>query len=98
MEPNKKFVEAFDNFCSFSKAAGFIEDWIRTKKNNATDFTTDFPAVLERGKLVRAILLHLRLESSLGMNKKPHTNSDCNSFIHEVKNKNQLIFSKDLYD
>ena len=64
MEPNKKFIEAFDNFCTFSKAAGFIEDWIRTKKNNPTDFTTDFPALLERGKLIRAILLHLRLEAS----------------------------------
>lgn len=60
MEPNMKFIEPWDSFCSFSKAAGFIEDWIRTKKNNATDFTTDFPALLERGKSVRAILIHLR--------------------------------------
>jgi len=45
-EPNKRFVEQFDTFCSFGKAAGFIEDWIRTKKHNATDFTDDYPAVL----------------------------------------------------
>ena len=35
-------MHAFDNFTSFSKAARFIEDWIRTKKNNPTDFANDF--------------------------------------------------------
>ena len=59
-EPNMKFVNAFDSFSSFIKAAGFIEDWIRTKKNNPTDFSNDFPAVLKRGLLIRKILIHLR--------------------------------------
>ena len=62
-EPNWKFVQAFDNFNSFIKAAGFIEDWIRTKKNNPTDFANDFPAVLNRGLLIRKILLHLRKDT-----------------------------------
>ena len=59
-EPNLKFVNAFDSFSSFIKAAGFIEDWIRTKKNNPTDFSSDFPAVLKRGLLIRNILMHIR--------------------------------------
>ena len=42
------------------KAASFIEDWIRTKKNNPTDFANDFPAVINRGTLIRKILLYLR--------------------------------------
>jgi len=46
------------------KAASFIEDWIRTKKNNPTDFANDFPAVLERGILIRKIILHLRSEQN----------------------------------
>jgi hypothetical protein len=46
VEPNMEFVKAFDSFGTFNKAAGFIEDWIRTKKHNATDFTNDYPAVL----------------------------------------------------
>jgi hypothetical protein len=60
VEPNMEFVKAFDSFGSFNKAAGFIEDWIRTKRHNATDFTNDFPAVLERGKTVRSIIVKLR--------------------------------------
>ena len=63
-EPNFKFVNAFDNFTTFIKAAGFIEDWIRTKKNNPTDFANDFPAVLNRGLLIRKILLHLRKDTN----------------------------------
>lgn len=53
VEPNKEFVKSFDNMGSFHKASGFIEDWIRTKKHNPTEFATDFPAVLERGKTIR---------------------------------------------
>lgn len=45
------------------KAASFIEDWIRTKKNNPTDFANDFPAVLNRGVLIRKIILYLRGEA-----------------------------------
>ena len=60
VEPNMEFVKQFDKFASFNKAAGFIEDWIRTKKNNATDFANDFPAVLDRGKQIRKILIKSR--------------------------------------
>ena len=63
-EPNLKFVNAFDNFTTFIKAASFMEDWIRTKKNNPTEFANDFPAVLNRGILIRKILLHLRKDSN----------------------------------
>ena len=59
-EPNQKFVQAFDNFTTYDKAANYIEDWIRTKKNNPTDFANDFPAILVRGLLIRKILLYLK--------------------------------------
>ena len=59
-EPNSKFVNAFDSFTTYEKAANYIEDWIRTKKNNPTDFANDFPAVLTRGLLIRKILLYLK--------------------------------------
>ena len=46
MEPNEEFLEAFDGFTSFSKAARFIEDWINIKKHNSTDFANDFPSII----------------------------------------------------
>lgn len=60
LEPNLDFVREFDKFHSFSKAAAFIEDWIRSKKNNATDFTNDFPALLDRGVAIRRLLIRMR--------------------------------------
>ena len=92
-EPNFKFVNAFDNFTTFIKAAGFIEDWIRTKKNNPTDFANDFPAVLNRGLLIRKILLHLRKDTN-GQLAKDKNGAVLNP---EVKQVQQLIFSNELY-
>lgn len=90
LEPNMKFVEPFDNFCSFPKAAGYIEDWIRTKKNNATDFTNDLPAILDRAKLIRRVLLHIRAQNpELGQFKADL--DEC-----EVKNVQKLIYTSDL--
>ena len=82
-EPNWKFVQAFDNFNSFIKAAGFIEDWIRTKKNNPTDFANDFPAVLNRGLLIRKILLHLRKDTE-GMLIKDQNGAVLNPEVKQV--------------
>lgn len=56
------FVSQFDKFTSFEQAAAFIEDWIRVKKHNSTDFTSDFPAVLERGKQIRSLLLKMNTQ------------------------------------
>jgi hypothetical protein len=81
VEPNQEFVRAFDHFGSFAKAAGYIEDWIRSKKNNATDFTNDFPAVLERGVSIRRVLLKIR-----GGESKCKLNSDGNPVSPEVRN------------
>lgn len=60
VEPNMEFVKQFDKFGSFHRAAGFIEDWIRTKRHNATDYANDFPAVIERGKQIRKVLIKMR--------------------------------------
>lgn len=73
------------------KAASFIEDWIRTKKNNPTDFANDFPAVLDRGILIRKILLHLR--------KDQDVTKDINGAVMnpEVRQVHQLILTRELY-
>jgi len=94
LEPNMQFVEPFDNFCSFAKAAGYIEDWIRTKKHNATDFTNDLPAILERGKLVRKVLVHIRKQNP----EIPTHLKDDVEIESEVKNVSKLIYTKDLYE
>jgi len=88
-----KFVQAFDTFGSFMKAASFIEDWIRTKKNNPTDFANDFPAVLNRGLLVRKILLHMRKDQG-GVPLKDANGAVLNPEVRQV---HQLIYTKELY-
>lgn len=92
-EPNQRFVQAFDTFASYPKAASFIEDWIRTKKNNPTDFSNDFPAVLNRGVLIRKILLHLRKDQG-GAALKDQNGAVVNPEVRQV---HQLIFTKELY-
>ena len=88
-----KFVQAFDTFASYPKAASFIEDWIRTKKNNPTDFANDFPAVLNRGVLIRKILLNMRREHG-GAQVKDANGAVLNPEVRQV---HQLIFTKELY-
>jgi hypothetical protein len=93
VEPNMEFVRQFDKFSSYPRAAGFIEDWIRTKRHNATDYTNDFPAVVERGKQIRKILVKMRGDSPacpLNTNGAP--------VAPEIRNVQQLIFTKNLYD
>ena len=91
VEPNLEFVKAFDNFGTFNKAACFIEDWIMNKKNNATDFTNDFPAVLERGKMLRNCLLKIR-------NGLPASSKDGMPLNPEIRNVHQLILTKQICD
>jgi hypothetical protein len=93
-EPNMNFVNPFDTFPSFAKAAGYIEDWIRTKKNNPTDFTNDLPAILERAKLVRKVLVYIRQQNPEG-NALHKADVDMES---EVKGVHKLIYTKDLYE
>jgi hypothetical protein len=91
--PNMSFVLPFDNFCSFGKAAGYIEDWIRTKKNNPTEFTNDLPAIIDRAKLIRRVLLYVRsLKPTVKGNIKPDIETE-----QEVKNVHKLIYTSDLY-
>ena len=92
VEPNMEFVRQFDKFGKFHKAAGFIEDWIRTKKHNATDFTNDFPAVLDRGKKLRKVLIKLR-----GGDFNCEMNQHGAPVAPEIRNVHQLILTKQLY-
>lgn len=98
----------FDQFTSFNKAAGFVEDWIRNKKNNATEFTNDLPAILERGKAVRKVLIRLRMQRK-ELEKASETELKKQSFEveldqngaplnPEVKNVSSLIYCRKLYD
>lgn len=61
-EVNIEFVKAFDCFSTFKRVSNYIEDWIRAKRHNATDFATDFPAIINRGLLIRRLLLKVRKE------------------------------------
>jgi len=63
-EPNQDFVRAFDNFSTFEQAVAFIETWIKVEKHNPVDFTIDLPAVVERGKAIRRVLLHTGTQRS----------------------------------
>ena len=36
-------------FESFQEAGEYINEWIRVKKNNPTDFAGDFPSLIEKG-------------------------------------------------
>ena len=36
-------------FESFKEAGEYINEWIRVKKNNPTDFAGDFPSLIEKG-------------------------------------------------
>lgn len=95
-EPNVNFVRAFDNFTSYSKAAGFIEDWIRTKKHNATDFATDFPAIVTRGCQLRSILQFIRDKN--GNNTGEYIlNADGAVENPEVRGVQHLILTKKLH-
>ena len=76
-------MSAFYNFSSFNKAAEFIEDWIRVKKNNPLLFKDDFLAILQRGLLVRKMLSQLKTKED----KVTDENSE----------QNDNIFSKELY-
>jgi hypothetical protein len=91
VEPNLEFVKQFDKFASFHKAAGYIEDWIRTKRHNATDFTNDYPAVLERGKQIRNTLIKMR-----GGKHLCELNQNGAPVNPEIRNVHQMIFTKNL--
>lgn len=59
------FIKPLDNMCSFEAAANFIQKWYtKDGPHNATDFATDFPALVERFLVVRRTLLNLRKASN----------------------------------
>ena len=70
-----------------------LNNVLRNKKNNSTDFTNDFPAILERGKTIRRILLKLR-----DGNPNCDVNKDGAPLNPEVRNVHQLILTKNLCD
>lgn len=60
-EPNMQMVYQFDSMISFKHAGNFMAREIEEKKYDfGRHFRLDFRAIVERGILIRAILLHLR--------------------------------------
>lgn len=90
------FVKAFDSFSTFKRVANFIEDWIRAKRHNATDFATDFPAVLARGLIVRRILLNLRKERKAASIELQYDKKG-DPLDPELRQVHQRILTKKLY-
>jgi len=64
-EPNMDFINPLDSMRTFEDAAVFIQKWYqKDSAHNATDFATDFPALVERFLVVRRTLLNLRKASN----------------------------------
>jgi hypothetical protein len=60
-EPNMHMVCQFDSMTSFKQAGNLMAREIEEKKYDfGRHFRLDFRAIVERGILIRAILLHLR--------------------------------------
>ena len=63
-----EFIMPLDNMKSFEAAASFIQKWYaKDGPHNATDFATDFPAVVERCLCVRRTLLNLRKANNFSL-------------------------------
>ena len=60
---NKKFIHQFYQFTTYKQAADYIVDWIKVKGNNPTDFTQDFPDLLDKGLEYRDELLEKHKEN-----------------------------------
>jgi|688.fasta_scaffold244550_1 hypothetical protein len=56
------------------------------------DFYNDFPALVERGKNIRAIIMHLRTDPTNGQ-PKIFTNVEGTPLYPEVVNLHNLIFT-----
>ncbi len=61
------------------------------------DFYNDFPALVERGKNIRAIIMHLRTDPTNGQ-PKIFTNVEGTPLYPEVVNLHNLIFTQDFQD
>ena len=46
---NKQFVNKFFSFSTFEEATEWIQKWYKEMKHNATEFTSDFPALIDSG-------------------------------------------------
>lgn len=46
---SKRFVNAFFGFQDLNEAGKFMVKWFRELKHNPTEFTSDLPALLEKG-------------------------------------------------
>ena len=95
-EPNMKFLESFDNIATFEAAATFMKTWLACKAHNATDFATDFPALLSRGLLLRRTLLSLRKEQ--GYPQETQVDEKGRPVRMEISRINKRILTKTLYE
>jgi hypothetical protein len=54
---NKEFVNKFFQFHTFEEASNFTAIWFKELKHNPTEFTSDWPAILDKGCSYREELL-----------------------------------------
>ena len=46
---SKDFVNRFFSFSSYQEATAWINKWFKEMKHNTTEFTTEFPALIDSG-------------------------------------------------
>ena len=46
---SKEFVNRFYQFATYDEATLWIIKWFKDKKHNTTEFTTEFPALIDSG-------------------------------------------------
>ena len=65
---NKEFVDRIEQTKTFEEAAASIQEWVKVLKHNVTEFSMDFPAVLERAVETRE--QNLKNPEALGAQNK----------------------------
>ena len=86
------FAQYFDRLHSYSEARSFIEKWLGRTENGLEIFVENLPSVLERGLLVRRMLLEQHNSGKKVENAEEETKDD-----DEESGESLRIFSEKLY-
>ena len=83
-----QIAQSFDRVHSYSEARSFVEKWVAKSNNTVEEFVEVFPGVLERGLLIRKILL----EQNKGKKEENKAGKD-----EGVTTESPRIYSSNLY-
>jgi len=96
-EPNMDFINPLDSMRTFEDAAVFIQKWYqKDSAHNATDFATDFPAVVERSLLIRRTLISLR--KAKGFSPETTVDEDGKAKMQEIRKVHKRIYTTRLFE